>query len=89
MGNMRREAKDINCSPHQDGFMAASSTLPLILLGFPNLRHPRTIIFVVMQKDMNAVMDRNPNVVAHSTPGAKVRVKHLSSSSPAAAHQQM
>lgn len=53
MWNMRREAKDINCSPHLDGSMAASSTSPLILLGFFNLRTSQNCDFVVIQTDLN------------------------------------
>lgn len=62
MWNMGRDAKDINCSPHLDGFMDASSTLPPIPLGFLNLTTSENGDFVVIRKDTNVLMGRIPAV---------------------------
>lgn len=61
--NMGRDANDINCSPHLDGFMDASSTLPPIPLGFLNLMtSEKGDFFLSFRKNTYVLMGRIPAV---------------------------
>lgn len=62
MWNMGRDANDINCSPHLDGFMDASSTLPPIPLGFLNLTTSKKGDLLSFRKNTNVLMGRIPAV---------------------------
>lgn len=68
MWDMGRDAKDINCSPHLDGCMDASSTLPPIPLGFLTLTTSENGDFVVIQKEHKCVDGQDTSCAVHSAP---------------------
>ena len=66
--NMGRDTSDINCSPHLDGFMDASSTLPPIPLGFLNLTTSEKGDIFVIQKEHECVDGQDTSCAVHSAP---------------------
>lgn len=87
MWHTRREAKNINYSPHLDGFMVSSSTLSLILLDFLNLTTSQNCDSVVTQKDMNDGQEPSCGSTQHSRCIGEGAL--LSSFCQAATHKQM